>query len=59
MMQIYIKELIFIVMLANIPNQEEPLEEIYTVVFMDTTQHHVHSGDRIVKRAIYITNLKD
>lgn len=34
--------------------QERPLEEVYTVVFMDAIHYHVRSEGRIVKRAIYI-----
>nr|WP_330387189.1 transposase [[Clostridium] polysaccharolyticum] len=34
--------------------QERPLEEVYTVVFMDAIPYHVRSEGRIVKRAVYI-----
>lgn len=34
--------------------QEQPLEEIYAVVFMDAIHFHVRSEGRIVKKAVYI-----
>lgn len=34
--------------------QERPLEEVYTVVFLDAIHFHVRSEGRIVKRAVYI-----
>lgn len=33
--------------------QERPLEEVYSVVFMDAIHYHVRSEGRIVKRAVY------
>lgn len=34
--------------------QERPLEEVYTVVFMDAIHYHVRSEGRIVKRAVLL-----
>ena len=34
--------------------QERPLEEIYSVVFLDAIHFHVRSEGRIVKQAVYI-----
>ena len=34
--------------------QQRPLEEIYTVVFLDAIHYHVRSEGQIVKKAVYI-----
>lgn len=34
--------------------QDRPLEEVYTVVFIDAIHYHVRNEGRIVKRAVYI-----